>query len=323
MTRWLAPVMGLMILVACSEPRVSAELIRVTVPPGASVRTITDSLTARGIVDSPRWFKLYVKLVGRESTIQAGVYDFARASSVPRVVGTLVRGRTAQNRLVLPEGLMLREIAASVEEQLNVPSEDLMAAARDSELLRQVGARGPTLEGYLYPNTYQVPVGASARAIVRQMVAEFEARWLPQWNARLDTLGMTRDEVVTLASIVEAEVHAHVDRYYVSSVYHNRLARGMRLEADPTVIYALGRRRRLFTRDYRVESPYNTYLIDGLPPHAIGQPSAASIEATLYPRESDFLFFVAGPDGKHIFTRTYRQHLAAIREIRGTPQSSR
>ena len=119
-----------------------------------------------------------------------------------------------------------------------------------------------------------------------------------------------------MASVVDAEVDAHADRHYVSSVYHNRLARGMRLEADPTVIYALGERRRLFNRDYGVESPYNTYLIDGLPPHAIGQPSAASIDAALYPRNSDFLFFVAGPGGKHVFSRTYREHQSAIRAIR-------
>jgi UPF0755 protein len=232
-------------------------------------------------------------------------------------VQTLVAGQAAQNRLVLPEGLMLAEIAQFVESQLQVPAESVLAAAHDTALARQVGAREPTLEGYLYPNTYYVGIGTTAREIVQQMVGEFEARWRPAWSRRLDTLGLTRDELVTLASIVEGEALHDADRFYVSSVYHNRLRRGMRLQADPTVIYALGRRRRLFLRDYETPSRYNTYLIDGLPPHAVGQPSAASLEAALYPRDSDFLYFVAGPGGKHIFSRTYREHQAAIRRIRG------
>jgi UPF0755 protein len=149
------------------------------------------------------------------------------------------------------------------------------------------------------------------------MVAEFEDQWRPEWNARLEELGMSRDEIVTLASIIEGEARHSGDRPYVSSVYHNRLDRGMRLQADPTVIYALGRRRRLFERDYELSSRYNTYRIDGLPPHPIGQPSAASIEAALYPRRTNFLYFVAGEDGKHVFSRTYSDHLATIRAIRG------
>ena len=149
-----------------------------------------------------------------------------------------------------------------------------------------------------------------------QMLDHFESQWQSAWDARLDSLGLSRDELVTLASIIEGEVRDPRDRYYVSSVYHNRLRRGMRLEADPTVIYALGRRRRLFIRDYQTPSRYNTYLIDGLPPHPIGQPSAASLEAALYPASSDFLFFVAGPEGKHIFSRTYNEHLAAVRQVR-------
>jgi UPF0755 protein len=148
------------------------------------------------------------------------------------------------------------------------------------------------------------------------MLSEFEAQWRPEWDARLDELGMSRHEVVILASIIEGEVRYDPDREYVSSVYHNRLERGMRLQADPTVIYALGTRRRLYEKDYQTRSPYNTYLIYGLPPGPINQPSAASLEAALFPARTDFLYFVARPDGKHVFSRTYREHLAAIREVR-------
>ena len=203
-----------------------------------------------------------------------------------------------------------------VSSVLRISPDSFREATRSPDLLSRVGARGPTLEGYLYPETYHVGLAISARALVEHMVSEFESHWLDPWDARLDSIGLTRDEAVTLASIIEGEVLDPLDRKYVSSVYHNRLNGGMRLEADPTVIYALGERRRLFFRDYRTRSPFNTYLHDGLPPGPIGQPSAASIEAALYPNRTGFLFFVAGPDGKHIFSRTYREHQGAIRQLR-------
>ena len=127
---------------------------------------------------------------------------------------------------------------------------------------------------------------------------------------------MTRQEVVTLASIIEGEVRYGPDRPYVSSVYHNRLERGMRLQADPTVAYALGERRRLFERDYLVRSPYNTYVVDGLPPGPISAPSTASIVAALYPAHTNFLYFVARPDGRHVFSRTYAEHRRAVADVR-------
>ncbi len=310
---WLLPVL---VSIACSQSSVLGESVRVTIPRGSSVSTVTDSLTARGVIGSARWFRMYTRLVGYERSIQAGVYDLPLRAKSSEVLRTLVTGRTAQDRFVLPEGLMLAEIAELGESQLGISKQDFITAAHDSGLVERVGAGEPTLEGYLYPNTYHVSVGASALDVVRQMVSEFEARWRPEWDARLDTLQLTRDQAITLASIIEGEAQHPSDLRYVSSVYHNRLARGMRLEADPTVIYALGTRRRLFERDYRTPSRYNTYLIDGLPPHPITQPSAATIEAALYPRTSDFLFFVAGPGGRHVFSRTYREHIAAIRQVR-------
>ncbi|UCF41505.1 MAG: endolytic transglycosylase MltG, partial [Gemmatimonadota bacterium] len=139
---------------------------------------------------------------------------------------------------------------------------------------------------------------------------------LPHWTLRLDQLGMTRHEIVTLASIIEGEAPHEADRPYVSSVYHNRLERGMRLQADPTVIYALGGWRRLSRDDLAVQSPYNTYRVNGLPPGPINQPSTASIVAALYPAPSEYLYFVADASGRHYFTHTYRQHLSMIRQIR-------
>jgi len=290
--------------------------VRVTIPRGATLDQVADSLAARGAIASPRWFRLYTRLTRSETAIRAGTYDIPRSASALAALRILTRGRPAEQRLVIPEGLMLSEVARLIETQLAIPAESVLRAARDPALLARFDIPAATAEGYLYPSTYFVPVGARAADVVRQMLEEFASRWRPSWNARLDTLGLTRHQIVTLASIIEGEVRYGPDRPYVASVYHNRLARGMRLQADPTVIYALGRRRRLYEKDYRIPSTHNTYLIAGLPPTPIGQPSTASIEAALYPARTNFLYLVAGPDGKHIFSTTLREHLRAVAQAR-------
>lgn len=292
--------------------------IQVTIPEGASLKAAADSLRAHGIIGSTGAFTFYARLLGKSDDIKAGTYEFTPNRPVLRVLKTLTSGREALRRLVIPEGLRLSEVADDVSRQLGIPAQEFTAAAHDTALARRAGAVEGSLEGYLYPSTYLVRHGVTAPEIVRMMVDEFEARWQPSWNAQLDQLHMTRPDIVTLASIIEGEVRYDPDRPYVSSVYHNRIARHMRLQADPTVIYALGRRRRLYEKDYLTRSRYNTYLIDGLPPTPIGQPSQASIYAALFPAHTGFLYLVAGPDGRHVFSRTLREHLRAVSETRRT-----
>ena len=307
----------------CSAPAPAGDPVRITIPRGAPLSAVADTLYAHRVIDSPRWFRFYATLLRRDRDIQAGIYDFHQHRPAAEVLRALVSGRAAYQRLVLPEGLMLVEVAAEVASQLGVPAESVLAAARDSALVARVAPGAATLEGYLYPSTYFVPIPPSARAAVAQMVREFEDRWDPAWTGRLDALGMTRHAMVTLASIIEGEVRHDRDRPYVASVYHNRLRTGWRLQADPTVIYALGRRRRLYERDYLYPSPYNTYLIEGLPPGPIGQPSAASLAAALYPATTDFFFLVAQEDGHHIFSRTLREHTAAVARVRAARDGGR
>lgn len=310
--------LGALALGACAAPPPSGEPVRITIPRGATLGAVADTLHAYQIIESPRWFRFYATVRRRDRAIQAGVYDFHRHRPASEVLTALVSGRAAFQRLVIPEGLMLTEAAVEVDRQLGVAAESLLAAARDSVIIARMAPGAPSLEGYLYPSTYFIPVPPDARAIVAQMVREFENRWEPTWTARLDTLGLTRAQIVTLASIIEGEVRHDDDRAYVSSVYHNRLRAGWRLQADPTVIYALGRRRRLYERDYLTSSPYNTYLNDGLPPGPIGQPSAASLAAALYPATTDFFFLVAQADGHHIFSRTLAEHRAAVARVRAS-----
>jgi UPF0755 protein len=318
-TRRHPPLLLLAAVLACADPSQDSPLPTepFTVPRGATLHAVAESLHTGGFVESPGLFRFYATISGKGRAVQAGTYDLPRGASPRRLLSILVSGRPALRRLAIPEGLTLAEIARAVEIQLALPAESVLAAARDDSLREALGVPASTLEGYLYPSTYYVRADATARDVVRQMAAEFEQRWQRRWDRDAAQRGMTRHAIVTLASIIEGEVRHDVDRRYVASVYANRLQRGMRLQADPTVIYALGERRRLYERDYRTPSDYNTYLIDGLPPGPIGSPTAASIAAALHPAKTSFLYFVARQDGLHVFSRTYAEHLRTIARIRG------
>ena len=300
---------------ACGGNETDQPEVRFTIDVGTPLGTVADQLVELGVISSANRFKLYARITGKQRSIQTGIYDLPTRSSNRTILRVLTSGMVATHSIVIPEGMMTSEIANLVP-SIGIPRAEFLAAIEDSTIIESLGLSTTNLEGFLYPSTYDVPVGATARAFVRQMVNEFRNRWRPEWDARAAEIGFSRFEVVTFASIIEGEVMYGPDRPLVSSVYHNRIARGMRLQADPTIILALGNRRRLFERDYLFDSPYNTYLIDGLPPGPIGQPSAASMEAALYPQETDFLFIVADTTGRHIFSRTLREHNAHVTALR-------
>jgi UPF0755 protein len=302
------------LLAGCTAPE-PPDVVWVTVP-SAPVEAVAESLAAYEIVGSAKAFARFARMGRKHLGIKEGTYPLTPGTPMGAVLVVLRKGRPLARRLAVSPGIWLTELAVEVEQTLGIPADRVRAVAGDSGLRSRARTRGETLEGYLYPTVYYVPVGASAHDLVRQMVDTFEARWSPDWDARLDTMGLSRDELVTLASIIEGEDPHDADRLHVSSVYHNRLAEGQRLQADPTVVYALGQRRRLRFADYGTRSDYNTYRIGGLPPTPIGQPSGASLEAALYPAATEFRYFVARPDGRHVFTRSYREHLSAIRGAR-------
>jgi UPF0755 protein len=191
------------------------------------------------------------------------------------------------------------------------------AAVRDSAWRADLGITAPTLEGYLFPDTYTFAKGTSARAVVRTMLDRFEAVWRDDWTARLAVLGITRHEAVTMASLVEKEARIADERPTIAAVYWNRVRVGMRLQADPTVQYALPEHvDRLLFVHLEVDSPYNTYRYDGLPPGPIASPGASSLAAALHPADVPYLFFVAHPDGHHEFRRTFQEHQQAIAMVR-------
>jgi UPF0755 protein len=319
-------VLSALSLFSCSG---SAQSARVILPPGTSFGAVTDSLVAHRVITNPRWFKLLARIRGVDRTVHAGVYEFPAGASEWTVLGMLAKGKKAALRFTVPEGLTIHDVAALAAQRLGISRDSFVAAASDGKSASALlGVRVPSYEGFLRPETYILPADISARELVRLMAEGFLAEWRPHWEARLDTLGMSKLELVTLASIVEGEARVDEERETIAGVYHNRLRIGMALQADPTVQYAItlkrGRRKsRLFQKDYQIKSPYNTYLNLGLPPGPVNSPSRRSLEASLYPANVRFLYFVADKNGRHVFSRTYSEHLRAIRRIRGSNQRER
>ena len=297
-----------------------------TIPAGASLDAAVDSLAATHVINHPGSFRLYARLRGLAGSLKSGVYLLHQDESWSDVVAALERGRGVEQRFIVREGLRLAEVADLARAQLKIPRDSFLAAAEDSTLLTNVGlpVEAPSAEGYLFPTTYLLPLRIGARELVRVMIHQFTQQWSPEWQARLDSLHFSRHELVTLASIIESEVRYDPDRPFISAVYQNRLKRGMRLEADPTVSYAYGRRlKRVWEKNLAVRSAYNTYLHAGLPPGPISQPGRASLAAALYPADVPFLYFVAQTDGKHIFSATYAEHLAAIQRVKQLRRAAR
>jgi len=298
-------------------------VVRVTVPEGSSFRAAAESLGSAGVVENTTMFRLYAKARGEDGSLKPGTYEFPRGERWIRILESLNAGRSVQTSIAIPEGWDLARIIPLVAERLEVPEDSVVTATRDTAQLRRLEIPTETVEGYVFPATYQFPIGTSARQAIGAMLNEFEERWQPGWDARADSLGMTRHEVVTLASIVEKEARVADERATIAAVYHNRLGIGMALQADPTVQYARGSHTsRVLFRDLEIDSPYNTYRYPGLPPGPIASPGSASIEATLAPADVDFLYFVARPDGRHEFRRTFEEHAAIAREMRRLRDSS-
>ena len=295
------------------------DCISLTIPRGATLGAAIDSLSAHDLIGRQFLFSIYARVRGLGRDLKSGTYAFHRGARWSDIIDALKLGRGALVRFTVREGLRVVEIADQASQELGVPRDSFLAAVRDTAILEKLGAppETETVEGYLYPTTYTIQPHPTARQLVQFMTDEFRSHWPAAWDARLDSLHFSRHQLVTLASIIESEVRYAPDRTYVSAVYHNRLDRGMMLQADPTVIYAMGARpRRVYEKNLLIRSPYNTYLHPGLPPGPISQPDSASLEAALYPAPSPYLYFVAQPDGKHIFSASYAEHLAAIREVK-------
>jgi UPF0755 protein len=306
------------------------EAVTLHVPVGASFSQVTDTLSERGVIRTPALFKAYARIRNATGGVKPGTYAFRPGTSWSQILSDLNAGRVLTARIVIPEAWDLRGIAPRIAAMTGLEEDSVMYVLTDTAVARRLGVPGPTLEGYLYPATYTFPLSMVLDTILARMVATYQRAWTPERRARADSMGLSEREVVTLASIIEKEARRREEMPTISAVYHNRLRRNWRLEADPTVQYALGehQQRLLYSHiDATADNPYNTYRIFGLPPGPIGSPSASGIDAALQPAAVDFMFFVARPDGSHIFTRTLDEHnraRAAVRRMRqaGSPPAS-
>jgi UPF0755 protein len=288
-----------------------------TVSPGQGLKQTADALQQEGLVTDALRFTILTRLDKQDKLLKAGEYFFSTTMTPREILGQMVEGRVHLYRLTIPEGYNLGQIATAVAAAGLASEENFLDAATDPETARRLGIEAETLEGYLFPDTYYFPRGLDSATIIATMVKQFRAAFKPDWKQRAEALGMTVHEVVTLASIIEKETGAPEERPLIASVFHNRLKKGMRLETDPTVIYGIpdfdGNIKRRHLETY---TPYNTYKTKGLPPGPIASPGARALEAALYPARSDFLYFVSRKDGTHQFSRTIKEHNAAVRKYR-------
>lgn len=312
-----ALVAGCVLVAACGgEPHGAPA--RVIVPRGASFGQATDSLAKAKLVGWPKMFRLYGRFTGGDRNIKPGTYLIKPGTPWTDIVSALNGGRGLVNTITIPEGYTILQITPLLARTLKVPFDSVNVAMRDTALLARLDIPNPTLEGYVFPDTYAFPIGTTARQAVREMVYAFERRWKPDWNSSLTELKINRNDLVTMASIVEKEARVAEERPVIAGVYYNRLRKGMLLQADPTIQFALGRHvGRVLYKDLEIKSPYNTYIHKGLPPGPIASPGVASLTAAAHPANVPYLYFVATRDGHHEFRMTLNEHVNAIRQIRG------
>ena len=279
---------------------------------GTSFDTILDLMLERGIIQSKSKLKLAAKILGWRYKLKAGKYEIREGLSSYRLLKILVDGEVSIDWVTIPEGKNAREIASILKEKIEIDSTRFIQLVNDSVYTHNFGVEASSLEGFLFPDSYRFYWGMRSEEIIAILVNQFNKHFNDSLRTRAEELGFTVLEIITLASIIEGEAMIERERPLISAVYHNRLKKGMRLQADPTIQYIIeDSPRRLLKRDLQIDSPYNTYKYSGLPPGPIKNPGLASIKASLYPADVNYLYFVAKGDGSHIFSNTLKQHLRA------------
>lgn len=283
---------------------------------GEPARAVAQTLFKEGMISDPTKFMRLGSLLSKWSKMKVGEYSVSNKMSPLEIFNVLESGVSVAFPLVVPEGRNMYEIAALVEATYDQPKEEFLEIVKRTKT--DLGLpQGATLEGFLFPDTYFFPHSISTGEIVDRMIARFKANWTSKDDERAKELGLNRYQVVTLASIVEKETGAPEERPLISSVFHNRLKKKMRLQSDPTTIYGIWNRYKgnIHRQDLLDPTPYNTYAVSGLPKGPISNPGRASIEAALYPSTSDFLYFVSKNDGTHVFSRTFEEHNQAVKKF--------
>lgn len=302
----------------------------ISIGQGTGTQAIVARLSEAGIVRHPMALKIYLKLTGRATALKAGDYRFASPISPLQAIDKIVRGEVYLERVTIPEGYNRFEIAEALATKTGkATTEEFLRIMNDQTPIEKIAPEVRDLEGYLFPDTYNFGPKTTPEELVRAMVNRFDEVFTPEWATRASQLGLTVNQVVTLASIIEKEAKVPDERPHMASVFFNRLKISMPLGSDPTFIYAA-----ILANDYDGNpnqprhrtrfSPYNTYLVSGLPPGPIASPGRASLEAVLYPDNTDDLYFVvSGTNGRHKFSRTAAEHDIAVQEYRRQQREAR
>ena len=286
-----------------------------SIAPGEAFSQLAARLETEGVITSPFKFKLLARIEGVDKKLKSGEYQLSSAMTPGQILEVLISGKVFLYRLTIPEGYTARQIAAQVASQGLGNEEEFMGLVTNAQTAHEMGIEAQSLEGYLFPDTYYFPKQVGALTIVQKMVQRFKEQFKPEWRERARELNLSVHEVVTLASIIEKETGDPSERPLISSVFHNRLKKKMRLESDPTVIYGIKDFDGNLKRSHlATPTPYNTYIIKGLPPGPIANPGRAAIEAALYPARTDYLFFVSKQDHTHYFSATIEEHHRAVRK---------
>lgn len=345
-TFWVIVAIILLLLAGCGavalyvwnglRPAPEGEAKRVEIERGMTAFQVADMLEQQGIIRNSFLFKYYLRYKDEGNKFQAGIYELHPGMTNDEIVAKLNAGETVKPetiRFTVPEGYSILQMAEKLDKEKLADKEEFLRLVddpklpADSSVLQSIPKDGKLryrLEGYLFPETYEFPKDSTLNDMIVRMVSELERKLneLPEgWKEKMAARGLNFHQLMTVASLVEREVVVDEERALVAGVIYNRLAKGMLLQIDATVQYALGEQKeRLLYKDLEIDDPYNTYKYEGLPPGPIASPSLASIEAALYPAKSDYLFYVTKKDGsgEHLFARTFEEHERNIEESNRT-----
>lgn len=281
--------------------------------PGSTPKHISNILAKERVVTSDTKFYLLIRILNRGKDIKAAEYQFFTDIGPLEVLDILTSGKPYLHKVSVPEGSSMNQIGDILENKEIVSKEEFLKAAHDSELLKRNGIEANSAEGYLFPETYSFAKRSNGRDVVNKMLNTFQDNYDPAWDVEGKKYNFSRQQIVTLASIIEKETGVPSERPLISAVMHNRLKQGMKLQSDPTVIYGIPSYSGNITkRDLLTRTPYNTYTNYGLPPGPIASPGKESLRAAVFPANVKYIFFVSKNDGSHTFTETYKEHLKKV-----------
>ncbi len=294
----------------------SAITTKISITKGSSLVDVSNQLFDQKVIKNKKSFVLAVKALGFEKDLPAGKFEIGQASTNYCLIKKIVNSVGLSKKMRILEGWSIKDIANELESNFNIEKDNFFGASKNIQLMQKWGINSNSFEGYLFPDTYLFPEDVDAKGVIDKMVSEYHKNITTTMRKRMSEIGLSENEVLTLASIIEGEAIYDSERPRISGVYHNRLKKRMRLQADPTIQYIINDSpRRLLNKDLKIKSPYNTYMNHGLPPGPINNPGIESIKAALYPEKVDYLFFVARGDGYHTFTKTEKEHNKAKKEF--------